>query len=92
MNDEDEYLKLLAYVKINEYRSKVMEYLSDKDYDFPVNIANGVGIRTNHISMTLSQLKKHGLVECINPEARKGRLYRLTQVGVKIMDYSKQIK
>ena len=32
----------------------------------------------NHISNTLKELKDHDLVECINPEVRKGRLYRLT--------------
>ena len=33
-------------------------------------------IRTNHISKVLRELKAHELVECINPEVRKGRLYR----------------
>ena len=33
------------------------------------------------MSATLRQLKEHELVECINPEVRKGRLYRLTKKG-----------
>ena len=37
-------------------------------------------------SITLKQLKEHELVECINPEVRKGRLYRLTEKGEKIVD------
>lgn len=47
----------------------------------PSAIARDSGIRTNHISKVLSELKSHDLVECINPEVRKGRLYRLTETG-----------
>ncbi len=51
----------------------------------PTAIAKDSGIRTNHISKVLSELKAHELVECINPEVRKGRLYRLTNKGEKII-------
>ena len=40
----------------------------------PSAIARDSGIRTNHISKVLSELKGHELVEFINPEVRKGRL------------------
>lgn len=52
----------------------------------PTQIAENSGIRTNHISKVLSELKAHELVECINPEARKGRLYRLTEKGEEIVE------
>ena len=51
----------------------------------PSQIAKNPGIRTNHISKVLSELKAHELVECINPEARKGRLYRLTDKGSEVV-------
>lgn len=38
-------------------------------------------IGQNHISNVLRQLKDHELVECINLEVKKGRLYRLTEKG-----------
>ena len=47
----------------------------------PSEIANDTEIFQNHISNTLRQLKEHELIECINPEVRKGRLYRLTDKG-----------
>ena len=53
----------------------------DGDVKIPSAIARDSGIRTNHISKVLSELKVHELVECINPEVRKGRLYRLTETG-----------
>ena len=52
----------------------------------PSEIANDAEIFQNHISNTLRQLKEHGLVECINPEVKKGRLYRLTDKGEKIVN------
>ena len=51
----------------------------------PSNIARDSGIMTNHISKVLGELKNHELVECINPEVRKGRLYRLTETGDEVV-------
>ncbi len=53
----------------------------DGNVKIPSTIAKDSEIRTNHISKVLSELKAHELVECINPEVRKGRLYRLTDKG-----------
>ena len=47
----------------------------------PSQIAKDSDIRVNHISKVLSELKAHELIECINPEVRKGRLYRHTDKG-----------
>lgn len=57
----------------------------ERDVKIPTAIANDSGIRTNHISKVLFELKAHELVECINPEVRKGRLYRLTEIGDEIV-------
>ncbi len=56
------------------------------DVKIPTAIANDSGIRTNHVSKVLSELQAHELIECINPEARKGRLYRLTDKGERITE------
>ena len=73
------------YVKRSQYRSKILKSLSD-DVKMPSQIAKDTGIVQNHISNSLRQLKEHELIECINPEVRKGRLYRLTENGEKIVD------
>ena len=52
----------------------------------PTVIARDSGIRTNHVSKVLSEFKAHELIECINPEAKKGRLYRLTDKGEEIFE------
>lgn len=83
MEISDEMLKEMSYVKISKYRTKVMKSLDD-EVKIPSQIAKDSEIRQNHISKVLSELKSHELVECINPEARKGRLYRLTDKGEEV--------
>ena len=85
MELSDEMLSEISYVEISKYRLKVMKTL-DSEVKIPTQIAKDSGIRTNHISKVLAELKAHELVECINPEVRKGRLYRLTDKGEKIVD------
>ena len=81
VNLSDELLSEVSYVQISSYREKVMKSLEDEVL-IPTQISKVSGIRTNHISKILSELKDHELVECINPEAHKGRLYRQTSKGV----------
>ena len=85
MELSDEMLTEISYVKISKYRTKVIKSL-DGEVLIPSQIAKNSGIRTNHISKVLSELKAHELVECINPEVRKGRLYRLTVKGKMITE------
>lgn len=67
----------IEYIEKSQYRSKVLKSLSN-DTKMPSQIAKDTGIVQNHSSNTLRQLKERDLVECINPEVRKGRLYRQT--------------
>ena len=84
VKESDELLKLTSYVQISKYREKTLKSIGD-EVKIPTNIAKDSGIRTNHISKVLAELKAHELVECINPEVRKGRLYRLTDKGDEIV-------
>ena len=63
-----------------------MKALKDCEVKTPTAIAADAGIRMNHISNVLKELKEAGVAECINEEARKGRLYRLTTTGEVIAD------
>lgn len=82
----DELLTLKAYVDISTYRQRVMKTLKENEVLIPTRIAKNCGLRPNHISNTLKELRQNELIECINPEVRKGRLYRLTDKGNKIME------
>ena len=84
MELSDEQWKEVGYVLSSKYRTKVMKSLED-EVKMPSQIARDSDIRQNHISNILRQLKEHELVECINPEFRKGRIYRLTDNGNEIV-------
>ena len=56
------------------------------DVKTPTQIAKDAGIRTNHISKVLKELKETDVVECINENVRKGRIYRLTDLGEEIVE------
>ena len=83
--DNDELLKLTSYVQISKYREKTLKSIGH-DVKIPTKIAKDSGIRTNHISKVLNELKSKEMVECINEEVRKGRLYRLTDTGKDVLD------
>lgn len=84
MELSDEMLTEISYVQISKYRAKVMKSL-EGDVKIPSQIAKDSDIRVNHISKVLSELKAHELIECINPEVRKGRLYRHTDKGEQVV-------
>lgn len=80
---DDETLKIYAFVVVSSYRTKTVKslYKSDKT---PTQISKDIGIRVNHISNVLSDLKKLGVLICINEEKRRDRIYQLTDLGREI--------
>lgn len=82
---DDETLKKYAFVSISSYRTRTVKSLKG-DVKMPTEIAKDTGIRRNHISKVLRELKDSGVAECINEEARRGRLYRLTDAGEEIVE------
>lgn len=66
----------LEFVRRSTYRQRVLKSLND-DVLMPKEIAERSNIKTNHVSKVLSELKSKDLIEIINPEAHKGRIYRV---------------
>lgn len=83
---DDETLKIWAYVNISSYRAKTVKALKD-EIKTPSDLAADTGIRINHISNVLRELKEKDVAECINNSAKKGRIYRLTSLGEVIVEH-----
>lgn len=77
---DDETLKSYGYVISSSYRERSVKSLNDSN-KIPTDLAEDIGVRTNHISKVLRELKECGVAECINEEKRKNRVYRLTPKG-----------
>lgn len=80
---DDETLKVYGYVNISTYRARAVKALQGEEKT-PSSIAKDSGIKINHISNVLRQLKECQVAECINEEAHKNRIYRLTDVGEEV--------
>ena len=79
--DED----VLRYVNKSTYRTRTIKAIGGR-VKIPKEIAEDSGILQNHISNVLRELKEKNLVECLNPHMKKGRLYRLSEDGLEILD------
>ena len=55
----------------------------------PSEIARESNTSTSQVSAALADLKRQGLVICLNEEVRKGRLYKSTELGLKIIEFLK---
>jgi DNA-binding MarR family transcriptional regulator len=75
----------ISLLKSSEYRLKIIRAIGE-DTITPSEIANKIGIRLNHVSMFLKELKNNNLVKCLNEDTRKGRLYELTELGKNAID------
>jgi DNA-binding MarR family transcriptional regulator len=82
MSDKN-LLGLVAYVTISSHRLKVLKSIGE-EFKMPSKIAEDTNIRTNHVSKILSDLKTKDIVECINEDVRKGRLYTTTDLGKEV--------
>lgn len=77
--------EVIHHVNKSSYRVKVLKTLED-DPKMPKDIAADCDILQNHISNVLTELRNLGLIVCINPEVKKGRIYRLSEEGEEILD------
>lgn len=90
VNSNDELLKKCSYVAISSYRRKVLETLKN-DVKIPTKISEESGVGIKHVSNVLTDLKEHNLIVCINEDAHKGRLYRLTDEGKNLKKNQKKL-
>ena len=75
----------ISLLKSSGYRLKIIKAIG-KDTVTPSEIAEKIGIRLNHVSTFLKELKENNLVKCLNEDTRKGRLYELTELGQNAID------
>ncbi len=74
----------LSWVKRGKQRREIILQISDNDT--PTDIAKKSGYSLNNTSRVLNDLRKRGIVRCINPKEKTGRLYVLKPRGKLIRD------
>ncbi len=83
-NEKDLWVEY-AFVIRSEVRKKIMITLSNKPLT-PTQIADETELNLSQVSRNLKKLSERGLVELLNPEEKKGRLYRLMENGRWVVD------
>lgn len=83
-NMDDKTLIIYAYITASSYRVRTMKAINTQVLN-PTNIAKKSDIKTNHISKVLKELCDKKLAICINEEAKKNRMYKLTNSGLEIL-------
>jgi len=75
---------LVSFVGRGSVRRKVMKSLLKPNS--PTELARQLNIERSTISRTILALEEKGLVECLTPDERMGRYYRVTETGKKVID------
>ena len=84
--NNDEIFDLVGYIMASDYRTKILKSIGES-MKIPSAIAEEIGLRTNHVSNVLKDLKDKNLVVCLNEDARKGRLYKIADLGLEVLNY-----
>ncbi|TET89612.1 MAG: ArsR family transcriptional regulator [Methanomassiliicoccales archaeon] len=85
----EEFWNLVGFILAGENRRKVM-FCLEKGYATPKQISTSCNLRIGHVSNILISLKDKELVYCRNPDAKRGRIYSLTELGEEIMSSIKK--
>lgn len=69
----------LSYILSGALRQKVVKALVKPKT--PAQLTKEIGTQDSSISRILKELEKEKIIECLFPENKKGRIYRLTKQG-----------
>ena len=58
----------------------------------PTYIAKKTGISLSNVGTKVGDLKKKGIVKCLTPNVRKGKIYGLTRDGKEILEKIKKME
>ena len=75
---------LVSFVSRGRIRTEILKLL-DKPMT-PTELSSKVKTHRPTISRSIQDLENKGLVECITPNERMGRYYRITALGKRILE------
>ena len=83
--------EIISEILSSSYKLKVIVELY-KSPKTPSMISKASGIYISHVSSILSRLVKLGLVICVSPSRKKGKLYILSKKGEELIKTLKELK
>lgn len=73
----------IGFIASSKYREKIFLELNLNESS-PKDLSDLTDIALPNITRALKELEERGLVECLNPDFKKGRLYASTEMGKQI--------
>ena len=79
--------ELYGFIISSKRRHNVLKALRSRPLR-PFEIARKTNYKASNVSVTLLQLEKRGLVECITPDKRSWRVYSITALGKEALGFA----
>ena len=76
----------LGFIKASKYRKNIILALASRNKT-PNDLKSELRMHMTHVSSTLKDLVSKGIVQCLTPDLRKGKIYSLTNAGQELCEY-----
>ena len=80
-----------GHVIASEYRKKIVMSLV-KGPKTPKQISDETKLYLSHVSHVINELMKKGVVECLTPNLRRGKIFSLSIDGKEIAEQLKKLR
>ncbi|GLI11121.1 hypothetical protein MARBORIA2_02110 [Methanobrevibacter arboriphilus] len=88
MDIKKEFYKEISFLKAGKYRILVISDINNK-FKTPTDISKSLKIPMRETSRALKELRDHKMVEVLDDDVKKGRLYKLTSKGFEALEILK---
>ena len=79
--------ELYAWVKRGSRRQDILQYLSKSNMPLTANdIKNNLKMSLPQSSLTLKEIRENELIDCLNPNDKIGKLYKINDRGQAIVN------
>lgn len=85
-------MKWTTYSFVIRGRTRKRIFLALENPMTPSKIAGELKLSTTHVSRALKELSDKGLVKCLTPAEKFGRIYHLTGAGRNLLDVFKRME
>lgn len=85
-------MKWTTYSFVIRGKTRKRIFLALENPKTPSQIATELRLSTTHVSRALKELSDKGLVKCLTPAEKFGRIYDLTPTGRKLLNVFKRLE
>lgn len=87
---EEGLIEKVSFVRLSKHRIKILEILKNRIM-MPSEIKKHDNLSYTHLSRYLNSLKDKELIVCLNEQSKKGRYYKITPEGKKVLEFIKEL-